>query len=317
MRMLADVKCLISAVVLLVVSTGAARAVKPIDAKLAEKIRQAAPDKPPAQPQGRRKILVYSNATGFKHSVIPVAARAFQILGDKSGAYQAVLSSDPAAFEPENLKQFDAIVLNNTTGDLLMPTGQELEDKTQAEKDSLQAAARRRRQALLDFVRSGKGLVGTHAATDSAYGWTEYGRMIGGYFDGHPWNARTTVTVKIDQPDHPVNKAFGGESIRITDEIYQFGPGKAGWDPYSRTTHRVLLSLDLDKSPRKRGMKRKDNDYAISWVKPYGKGRVFYCSLGHNHAVFTRPAILGHYLAGIQYALGDLSADDSPSQPAN
>lgn len=317
MRMFGPAKCLIPAVLVLVVSAGLAAAVKPIDGKLTEKIRQAAPDEPPARPQAERKVLVYSNATGFKHSVIPVAATAFQILGARSGAYQAVLSSDPASFEPENLKQFDAIILNNTTGDLLMPEAKELKGKSQDQKDKLLAAARRRRQALLDFVRSGKGLVGTHAATDSAYGWKEYGRMIGGYFDGHPWNARTTVTVKVDQPDHPVNKAFGGESFRITDEIYQFGPGKAGWDPYSRKTHRILLSLDLDNSPKKRGMKRKDKDYAISWIKPYGKGRVFYCSLGHNNAVFTRPAVLSHYLAGIQYALGDLQADDSPSQPAD
>jgi len=104
-----------------------------------------------------------------------------------------------------------------------------------------------------------------------------------------------------------LNAAFDGKPFVIADEIYQFGA------PYSRDKLRVLLSLEPAKiDPAKPGIKRTDDDFAISWVRQYGKGRVFYCSLGHRDEIFWNPQILAHYLAGIQFALGDLSADAAP-----
>ena len=134
--------------------------------------------------------------------------------------------------------------------------------------------------------------------------------MMGGYFWGHPWRSRDTVTIKIDEPGHPLSAAFEGKGFEIKEEIYQFK------DPYSRERLRVLLTIDLDKTPKKKGMKRKDNDYAVTWIRNYGKGRVFYCSFGHNNHIFWHPAILRHYLDGIQFALGDLEADATPSGAA-
>ncbi len=134
--------------------------------------------------------------------------------------------------------------------------------------------------------------------------WPEFGEMVGARFVSHPWNEK--VAVKIDEPDHPINAAFEGKGFEITDEIYQF---KA---PYSRARQRVLLSLDMSKTPDKG--KRPDKDYALSWVRRHGKGRVFYCAFGHYDHIFTDAKILRHWLAGIQYALGDLQADDTPTQ---
>jgi type 1 glutamine amidotransferase len=189
-------------------------------------------------------------------------------------------------FKPESLNTFDAVCFNNTTGELF-------EDATL-------------KQALLDFIRGGKGIVGIHAATDCFYNWPEFGALMGGYFDGHPWNE--TVTVKLDEPGHPVNAAFGGKPFEIADEIYQFK------EPYTRHALRVLLRLDTDKTNMTRdGIKRTDKDFAVSWVRNYGLGRLFYCSLGHREEIFCNPAVLGHYLAGIQFALGDLPADATPS----
>ena len=250
------------------------------------------PEKAAVEPLKPRKMLIFTLCKGFRHSSIECCAQALELMGEKTGAFETVVSGDVALFKPESLRRFDAVCFNNTTGELF-------EDTTL-------------KQALLDFVRSGKGIVGIHAATDCFYKWPEFGEMMGGYFDGHPWYANNTVHVKIDEPDHPINAAFGGKSFDIMDEIYQI---KA---PYSREKLRVLLSLDTIKTDMNRkGIKRKDGDFAISWIREYGKGRVFYCSLGHREDIFWNPMVLEYYLAGIQYALGDLKADATPSTKAH
>ena len=250
-----------------------------------ERITAAAPDKPCAKPAKPRKLLVFNLSLGFKHEAIPLGAQMLRILGKKTGAFEAILSEDVAMFAPGKLAEFDAVCFNNTTGELF-------EDPVM-------------KKALLDWVKAGRGVVGIHAATDCFYKWPEFGEMMGGYFDGHPWNE--TVTVKIDEPKHPINAAFEGQPFEVADEIYQFR------DPYSREALRVLLSLDTAKTNMKKdGIKRTDGDFAVSWVRNYGKGRVFFCSLGHRDEVFWDPKILRHYLAGVQFALGDLPAAANP-----
>src|SRR5690606_10399621 len=113
---------------------------------------------------------------------------------------------------------YDAVVLNNTTQLKLPDAG---------------------KQALLEFVRKGKGLVGIHAATDSFYDWPEGAAMLGGLFDGHPWGAGGTWAFKLDEPAHPLNAAWVGKGFKLQDEIYQFK------SPYTRADRRVLVSLDL------------------------------------------------------------------------
>jgi type 1 glutamine amidotransferase len=139
--------------------------------------------------------------------------------------------------------------------------------------------------------------------------------MMGGYFSGHPYNKHVA---KIDDPQHPVMAAFEGNPFPYADEMYVFGPkgkGKDGKDnqTYSRENVRVLLSIDAEASKIdiKQGG-RADGDYAISWVKKQGEGRIFYCSYGHNDTTWYNPVILRHYLDGIQFAFGDLKADATP-----
>jgi type 1 glutamine amidotransferase len=165
------------------------------------------------------------------------------------------------------------------------------------------------KQALLEFVRKGKGLVGIHAATDSFYDWPEGASMLGGLFDGHPWGAGGTWAFKLGEPSHPLNRAWGGKGFKLQDEIYQFK------SPYTRTDRRVLVSLDLSDPVTggvEKGVKRTDRDFAVAWIKKEGQGRVFYCSLGHAANVFQDANVLRFYLDGIQFALGDLEADSSP-----
>jgi len=265
-----------------------APAVAQIPQEIADGIEKALPDKAWAAPKQARTLLVFSRTTGFRHSSIPVGAHALRRLGEKTQAWKVENSEDPAVFSAERLKAFDGVLFLNTTGAPLAEESQ--------------------RQALLDFVAGGKGVAGIHAASDAHYDWPEYGLLIGGYFDGHPWHER--VAVKVEGRDHPLNKAFDGDRFDIVDEIYQF---KA--EPYSRERLRVLLSLDVAATDmKKEGIHRTDGDFAVAWIHAHGKGRVFYCSLGHREDIYTHPAILRHYLAGIQYALGDLEADATPSR---
>ena len=266
-----------------------AKVLTPVTPEFLAGINAAAPAKAPATPTKPRKVLVCWKCEGFFHAKgIPAGNEAIKILGHKTGAWEvAVFTDEYRYFEPAALKQFDAVILNNTTHLQLSP-----EQKI----------------ALLDFVKSGKGLVGIHSATDNFADWPEGSEMIGGLFDGHPWGANGTWALKLDEPVHLILKAFDGKNFKIKDEIYQFKGA------YSREKCRVLISVDLsDEATRNRpNQKRTDHDNAVSWIRPYGAGRVFYCSLGHNAEVFTNAAVLGTYLAGIQYALGDLKCDDSP-----
>lgn len=263
-------------------TASAQRKLKPLTEEQIAKIRKALPEKPTLRPTEPRKVLIFWRCGGFFHGSIRVGNVALKMLGDETGAYESVVTDDPSMFNPDKLNQFDAVIFNNTTRVQL--------DETQ-------------RQALLDFVHSGKGIVGVHAATDNFYDWPEGAAMMGGLFAGHPWHEK--VGIKIDDPQHTLVSVFAKKGFYITDEIYQFR------DPYSREDLRVLLSLDMSKTSAKGG--RKDDDYAVSWVHSVGEGRVFYCSLGHRDEIFWNPRILRHYLDGIQYAFGDLKTNDTPS----
>ncbi len=279
---------ILTAIVLGLLASAAPAGAGALPADVIKKITEAAPDKPTAAPKAKRRLLVFNLCRGFRHSSIPYAAKAVEVLGQKTGAYETVVTDDLSIFQADKLKAFDAICFNNTTGRLF---GREGEGKVL--KDN-----------VWKFLRGGKGAVGIHAATDG-----ECGEFFGAHFAGHPWGR---IPVKLDEPEHPLTRAFGGKGFEIADEIYTF---KA---PYSRASLRVLLSVDMAKFKLPPGRKgpRDDNDYAVSWVRPVGKGRAFYCSLGHRHEILWNPTLLRHYLDGIQFALGDLPAEAAPREPA-
>lgn len=255
-----------------------------IPADQLQKMKAAAPEQAPATPQKARKLLVFTLTKGFYHSSIPLAAETLKYLGEKTKAYETVITADPAFLKADKLKEFDAVCFDQCTGDPF----------TDEETKS----------ALLDFVKSGKGFIGVHAATDCFYKWKEYGEMLGGYFNGHPFGH---ISVKVDDPKHPLNAMFKGKGFEVSDEIYTFKT------PYSREKLRILLSVDWENSNNLKGGNRTDNDYALSWIRDYGQGRVFYCAFGHQDPIFWNKPLLEHYLAGVQYALGDLKADALPS----
>ena len=262
--------------------SAAARRGDPSPENLA-RIRAAAPKKATARPARPRKMLVLSYRSHDSGRF--AGEKALEIMGEQTGAYTLVFARDAKAVSevlvPEKLKQFDAVCLNNSTGG----GGKSANGKTWEEN-------------LSAYVSAGGGLVGIHSATDN-----KAGAIFGGFFTGHPWSEN--VGVKLDEPKHPLCKAFGGQGFMVRDEIYQFAK------IYTRENLRVLLSLDMTRTKDKG--KRKDKDNAVAWIKTLGKGRIFYCSLGHNAHIFWDAKVLRFYLDGIQYALGDIQADATPS----
>jgi type 1 glutamine amidotransferase len=268
----------------------------------------ALPEKPYAAPQSLRHVLVLGRAVGWVHTSIPLAAKMVEYLGDKTGAWMTTITYDPAAVTPENLKQYDAIFLASTTGEFL----DDPNDK---------AATALRRQALLDFVKGGKGLAGVHAATDSYHTngptltgtWPEFNEMIGGFFKFH-WIYPTLIPVKVDDPNSPLTAMFPSHGFEMVDETYTFAQ-----DSFSRKRVHVLTSVNYarmsaeDKAKEPAATKRTDGDYALSYIQRVGNGRVFYEAHGHDEKIYYLRPFVAHMLAGIQYAIGDLKADDSPS----
>jgi type 1 glutamine amidotransferase len=356
-----------------------------------EKMMAALPDKAPAKPKQPRKVLVLAKANGFVHSCIPLVAKMMDAMGAKTGAWKSTATWDAADINAGNLKQYDLVFLDNTTGAFL-------DDPRDP------SAGDARKKALLDFVRSGKGLAGIHAATDSyheaggmrpggrgAFGpgsqlaaqmvstgdknndrklslaelnaladnwfdkldankagkvsqsdfamryasllpppaapaggrspqtgrdtqvgtWPEFNTMIGGFFKFH-WVYPQLITTKIDDPKSPLTAMFHGKEFEIHDETYTFG-----MNTWSRTNLHILTSIDYDKmsaeDKAKEGYPRADHDYGLSWIRREGKGRVFYEAHGHDESIYAIKPMLEHVLAGVQYALGDLKADDTPS----
>jgi type 1 glutamine amidotransferase len=261
------------------------------------KIKAAMPDKAVIKPEKPRKMLVFWRCETFFHTVVPVANEALKIMGQKTGAFEVTaVTDDYSVFTPETLAQFDVICLNNTTSLKFDP------EKTPE-----------RCKALMDFIKNGKGIVGIHAAADNFYQWPEAQEMMGNKFTAHPWGAGSTVAIKLDVPDHPLLVPFGGKGFKVKDEIYRTAP-----PTYSREKQYVLMSLDMsDPATRDvRGLIESDKDTGITWIKDWGKGRLFYCSLGHNDEIFMNTPILEHYLRGIQFAMGDFKVPTKPTAAA-
>jgi type 1 glutamine amidotransferase len=252
-----------------------------------------------------KKVLVVTTTLGFRHSCIPLSEKVIGQLAQESGdftvEYARVEPNDPQfkgpdgkldkakvneaikqvlaeKMSPAALKTYDAIVFDNTTGDLPLPD----------------------RQAFLDWIKSGKGFVGMHAATDTFHGYPPYIEMIGGEFDHH--GPQVKVEANNQDSECPICRHLPG-AWGIFDEIYQF-------KNFDRTKVHGLLGLDKNPNNGTPG------DYPLSWCREYGKGRVFYTALGHREDVWdpkwpdrknapeVAQAYQKHILSGIRWALG-------------
>jgi type 1 glutamine amidotransferase len=238
-----------------------------------------------------KKLLAIGEEKGYRHESVSHALATIERLGRETGLWDTTIRTDTEAltkkkleYNAKNLNDFDAV---------LFYTGGALEMDEQQKAD------------FLSFVRDdGKGFIGIHSATITFTNWPEYGDMIGGYFDEHPWGT-FRASIIVEDSAFPGMKQWP-RSFILNDEIYQIRN-------FSRDKLRVLMRLDADKldlvNPR---VHRHDRDFAVTWAKMYGKGRVYYSTLGHPTENWDRPELQTMYVEAIKWAMGLVTADVTP-----
>jgi len=280
--------------------TAATRTPATLTAEDRTEIEAALPKQAVAKPKKARKLLVLDlNVAYGGHRSIPAENFALEQMGKQTGAYETIFDNNLDNLKYPHIKQYDAIYLNNTVGMIFVDP--EVRD------------------GLTRFVREGGGLAGNHGTSHASMDWPEFSNMIGVQRGVHRANTEQ-LWVKITDPHNALTKAFQGKEFLYEDEYFRF-PNP----PYSRTKLHELLSVDVNKSNMNQGVvhvpgssvSRADADYAVSWIKNYGKGRVFFSILGHNPTLFKSPELAQFFLSGIQFILGDLDADATPSAPAS
>jgi type 1 glutamine amidotransferase len=236
----------------------------------------------------KKHLLVIGEEKGYRHGAVSHAMATIERLGKQTGLWDTTLRTDTEGltkkkleYNAKNLSDFDAV---------LFYTGGDLEMDAQQKAD------------LISFVHDdGKGFVGVHSAAITFLDWPEYGDMIGGYYDEHPW-------LTFDAPIIVEDSSFPGmqqwpHAFVLRDEIYQMRN-------YSRDKVRVLMRLDVRKLDRKnKNVHRTDDDFAVTWAKMYGKGRVYYTTLGHVEENWDRPEFQQMMTEAIKWATGLENAD--------
>lgn len=240
------------------------------------------------------RVLMFTATQGFRHKEAIEAQHALVEEIEGATEFEFEVSEDLNALTPENLARYDVLFLANATLGLRRP-----KEETDTASENLVSEAQR--EAIRSYVAGGGGLAVAHAGLDAFHRWPTYKEIIGsGTFESHPWTQ--PVKINIEEPDHPA-VAHMGDSFWIRDEIYIL-------DQNPRWNSRVLLSLDMPSAgvtPGSADASR--DDYPISWVKPYGEGRVFVTKLGHFGDVWRNPLILRHMLQGLRIAAGTLPAE--------
>lgn len=272
---------------------------------VAEQASQGTPGPPGAQrggarqprPRARKVVLAWADTRNgqAQHEFTSHALAVIERLGYESGAYDTFIRTDshivatqpkkttgePASGGP-NLAMADAIFF---LGHRDVP----IDDQQKAE--------------LASFVRGGKGFVAAHTALTALDSWPEFGEILGARYDGHPWG-NATGTIVNEAADFPATRHFPA-TFSLHDEFYQpkeFSPEKA----------RVLLRLDGSKMPAAPQVRIKNGDLPLAWAKTYGKGRVFYSSLGHDASTWDNRDVALMYFEALRWALGLTEGDATP-----
>ncbi len=212
------------------------------------------------------KVLVFSRTVKFHHNSIPAGQTALMKLGTENN-FEVDTTTDASTFTDKNLKKYDAVIFLSTTGDVL--------------NDEQQAAFEK-------FIRSGKGYMGIHAATDTEYDWPWYNQLAGAYFKSHP--KQQEAMLHIVDGAHISTKHLPAEWKRF-DEWYNFKSLQPGLH--------VLITID-----EKSYSGGENGDFhPMAWYHDFDGGRAFYTELGHTDESYADPMFLKHLLGGIQYAI--------------
>jgi type 1 glutamine amidotransferase len=247
-----------------------------------------------ADPDAKVKVKVKEKVDG-KDVEKEVEKTALEVYSDRfrQAVGRPVAKEHCGRVNADTLKTFDVVLFFTTgtgaagkRGDVGPLTADELKD-------------------LTAWVKAGGAFTGTHCASDTLYG-TGYGDLIGGYFKTHP--AIQKVKLRVEDAKHPA--AVGIEDgMDWTDEYYVFTD-----TPYSREKLHVIMSIQADTFKPNPNGGRADNDYAVSWSKEEGKGKVFYTSLGHREEVWKDERFQKHLFGGIAWATGQAKGDATPSK---
>ena len=232
--------------------------------------------------QDSRRVLYVTHSAGFRHSSLELSQEVLREVATRTGRLGVVATEDLSFLTAERLRDFDAVFFY-TSGELALSNQQKAD--------------------LLEFVRSGKGFGGVHSATDTLYGWPEYGELIGGVFDGHPWVQEASID--IEDAQHPISQALA-PAWTLHEEYYQFRS-------FSRDRVRVLMTLDtrtVDLNAD--GVNRTDKDFALAWVRRYGEGRVFYTALGHFEETWRDPRFQQMMSQALLWTAGLIDGEASP-----
>jgi uncharacterized protein len=238
-----------------------------------------------------KHLLVIGEEHGYRHQSVSHAMATLERLGHETGIWDTTIRTDAEAltkkkleYNAKNLNDFDA-VLFFTGGDLKMDEQQKAD--------------------FLSFVHDdGKGFIGVHSATITFTDWPEYGEMIGGYFDEHPW-VTFDAPIIVEDPTFPGMQQWPRNFV-IRDEIYQM-------KNYSRDKLRVLMRLDAGKLDlQNKNVHRTDRDFAVTWAKMYGKGRVYYTTLGHVEENWDKPEFQKMLIEAIKWSMNLENADVTP-----
>jgi hypothetical protein len=236
----------------------------------------------------KKHLLVIGEEKGYRHEAVSHAMATIERMGTESGLWDTTLRTDTEVLTKKKL-EYNAKNLNNFDA-VLFYTGGDLEMDAQQKAD------------FISFIHDdGKGFIGVHSAAITFVDWPEYGDMIGGYYDEHPW-LTFDAPIIVEDPNFPGMQQWP-RSFVLRDEIYQMRN-------YSRDKVRVLMRLDVSKLDMKnKNVHRTDSDFAVTWAKMYGKGRVYYTTLGHVEENWDKPEFQQMITEAIKWTMGLENAD--------
>ncbi len=218
------------------------------------------------------RLLVFSRTLGFRHDAIPAALEAVRDIGARL-SWTVDSTEDAAAFSSANLATYDLVAFLMTTGDVL-------DDGQQA--------------AFEGFIRSGRGYLGVHSASDTEYDWPWYGALVGAYFLRHP--PITTAAIDVREPRHPAAAGLPARWVR-EDEYYTFQSNVAA-------TAGIHVVLALDEDSFNPPAEYRMGDHPVAWYHQYDGGRAFYTALGHTQASYADASFRGHLEGALRWTAG-------------
>ncbi|WP_158969644.1 ThuA domain-containing protein [Paraglaciecola sp. L3A3] len=221
------------------------------------------------------KVLLFTKSAAWHHKSVNEGVDAIKLIA-QNHHFEVVWHEDANQFKPENLKQYQAVIFLQTTGDIL-------NDQQQA--------------ALKGFIQAGNGFVGIHSASDTEYGWPWFGKLVGRRFHIHPQIQTARMSV--------INNSFPGleyfpESGLWTEEWYEFG---------EELSPNLQYILSVDESTYDPKVQWGDkigkglgDFHPVAWYQNIEGGRSFYTALGHMPATYSNKAFQEHIFGGIYWA---------------